>query len=140
MEGLKGHALCGPVAIRGAESGMTLAIKVEAIRTGNWGWTFGDDESMDYEVFHLWEFDPDQLPRRNQHGHQVNLHPFMGVMGVPPAEAGQHSTVPPRVTGGNIDCKELVAGSTLYLPIALPGRLFSTGALLLTSREESHSN
>jgi acetamidase/formamidase len=49
------------------------------------------------------------------------------VMGMPPAEEGQHKTQPPRVTGGNIDCKELVAGSTLYLPIAVTGGLFSTG-------------
>ena len=51
----------------------------------------------------------------------------MGVMGMPPAEPGIHSTVPPRVTGGNIDCKELLPGSTLYLPIAVEGGLFSTG-------------
>ena len=38
-----------------------------------------------------------------------------------------HSTVPPRITGGNLDCKELVSGSTLYLPIAVPGGLFSVG-------------
>jgi len=127
IEEPRGHALCGPVAIRGAEPGMTLAIKVESIRTGTWGWTFGSDESMDYEVLHLWELDPDKLIGRNQHGHQVKLSPFMGVMGMPPAEEGQHSTQPPRLTGGNIDCKELVAGSTLYLPIAVSGGLFSTG-------------
>jgi acetamidase/formamidase len=127
VEGPKGHALCGPVAIRGAEPGMTLAIKVESIRVGIWGWTFVDDKSMDYEVLHLWELDANQLRGHNQHGHQVTLRPFMGVMGMPPAEEGQHSTVPPRLTGGNIECKELVAGSTLYLPIAVQGGLFSTG-------------
>ncbi len=127
VEGPRGHALCGPVAIRGAEPGMTLAIKVENIRTGTWGWTFGSDEAMDYEVLHLWELNPNQLTGRNHLGHRVNLRPFMGVMGMPPAEEGQHSTQPPRLTGGNIDCKELVAGSTLYLPIAVPHGLFSTG-------------
>lgn len=124
-EGPRGHALCGPVAVRGAEPGMTLAIKVEKIKIGTWGWTVAGD--TDGNVMHLWELDPDQLLGRNQHGHQVQLHPFMGVMGMPPAEEGQHSTQPPRVTGGNIDCKELVAGSTLYLPVAVPGGLFSTG-------------
>ena len=126
-EGPRGHALCGPVAIRGAEPGMTLAIKVENIRIGTWGWTTGGGYLPEPNVMHLWELDPDRLTGRNQHGHQVNLHPFMGVMGMPPAEEGQHSTQPPRITGGNIDCKELVAGSTLYLPIAVPGGLFSTG-------------
>jgi acetamidase/formamidase len=48
-------------------------------------------------------------------------------MGMPPDEPGVHSTTPPRPTGGNIDCKELVAGSTLYLPVAVPGGLFSAG-------------
>jgi acetamidase/formamidase len=63
----------------------------------------------------------------NQYGHTVELRPFMGVMGMPPDAPGLHSTVPPRVTGGNLDCKELVSGSTLYLPIAVPGGLFSVG-------------
>jgi acetamidase/formamidase len=51
----------------------------------------------------------------------------MGVMGMPPDLDGVHSTAPPRTSGGNIDCKELVGGSTLYLPIPLAGGLFSTG-------------
>src|SRR5215208_5699893 len=126
-EGPKGHALCGPVAIRGAEPGMTLAIKVENIRIGTWGWTAAGGDFADGHVLHLWELDPEQLRGCNQHGHQVSLHTFMGVMGMPPAEQGQHITQPPRVTGGNLDCKELVAGSTLYLPIAVAGGLFSTG-------------
>lgn len=126
IEGLRGHALCGPVFIRGAEPGMTLAIHIEAIQPGKWGWTVGG-KTTDGEVLHLWELDPVHLRGRNQHGHQVRLNPFMGVMGMPPAEAGQHSTQPPRLTGGNIDCKELVAGTILYLPIAVAGGLFSTG-------------
>src|SRR5438105_11776630 len=60
-------------------------------------------------------------------GRRIALRPFMGVMGMPPDEPGVHSTTPPRPTGGNIDCKELVAGSTLFLPIAVPGGLFSVG-------------
>ncbi len=64
---------------------------------------------------------------QDQYGHTVALRPFMGVMGMPPAAPGLHSTAPPRVTGGNLDCKELVEGSTLYLPIAVPGGLFSVG-------------
>ena len=51
----------------------------------------------------------------------------MGVMGMPPDEPGLHPTKPPRATGGNIDCKELGPGSSLFLPIAVPGALFSTG-------------
>jgi acetamidase/formamidase len=60
-------------------------------------------------------------------GHKVALRPFMGVMGMPPDEAGIHSTFPPRFCGGNMDCKELIAGSTLYLPIPIKSGLFSVG-------------
>jgi acetamidase/formamidase len=126
VEGPIGHALCGPVFIRGAEPGMTLAIHIDSIRPGTWGWTVGG-KTAEGQVLHLWELDPVRMRGCNQHGHQVPLRPFMGVMGMPPAETGQHKTQPPRVTGGNIDCKELVAGSTLYLPIAVAGGLFSTG-------------
>jgi acetamidase/formamidase len=127
IEGPRGHALCGPVFIRGAKPGMTLAIHIDSIQTGKWGWTLGGKTPDGEEIFHLWELDPVHLYGRNQYGHQVALHPFMGVMGMPPAEPGQHITQPPRAAGGNIDCKELIEGSTLYLPIAVPGGLFSTG-------------
>lgn len=128
VEGPRGHALCGPVAIRGAEPGMTLAITVEALRIGTWGWTVGGGYAPEEpNVMHLWDLNPDTLVGRNNHGHTVNLRPFLGVMGMPPAEPGKHSTQPPRLTGGNLDCKELVVGSTLYLPIAVAGGLFSTG-------------
>jgi acetamidase/formamidase len=57
----------------------------------------------------------------------VRLAPFLGVLGMPPIGHGVHSTTPPRRQGGNIDCKELVAGTTLYLPIPVDGALFSAG-------------
>jgi len=57
----------------------------------------------------------------------VPLAPFLGVMGVALAEPGEHSTVPPRGVGGNMDVKQLTAGSTLYLPIEVDGALFSAG-------------
>jgi acetamidase/formamidase len=53
--------------------------------------------------------------------------PFLGVIGMPPPESGEHSTGPPRRFGGNIDCKLLVAGTTLYLPIGVDGALLSAG-------------
>jgi acetamidase/formamidase len=55
------------------------------------------------------------------------MRPFMGVMGMPPAESGEHSAIPPRFCGGNMDCRELIEGSRLFLPIAVDGALFSTG-------------
>lgn len=127
IDGPRGHALCGPVFIRGAKPGMTLAIHIDAIKPGTWGWTVGGKNEEGQVVMHLWELDVIHMRGRNQHGHEVALRPFMGVMGMPPAEAGQHSTQPPRATGGNIDCKELVEGTILYLPVAVDGGLFSTG-------------
>jgi acetamidase/formamidase len=64
---------------------------------------------------------------RDQRGREVALAPFLGVLGMPPAERGRHSTAPPRECGGNIDCKELVPGSILYLPVAVDGALVSAG-------------
>jgi acetamidase/formamidase len=131
-----GHALCGPVAVRGAEPGMALAVHIGDITPGTWGYTavggwphpvndrFG---VADQGTYLLWTLDPATMTARNQHGRTLGLRPFLGVMGMPPDAPGIHFTVPPRATGGNIDCKELVAGSTLYLPIAVPGGLCSLG-------------
>lgn len=123
-----GHALCGPVYVRGARPGMALAVRIDELRPGAWGWTFGGGAWADgAEVLHRWSVDADAGTAINQHGHRVALRPFMGVMGNAPAEPGRHSTTPPRAVGGNIDCKELSVGSTLYLPVAVDGALFSTG-------------
>ncbi|HET9016153.1 MAG TPA: acetamidase/formamidase family protein [Thermomicrobiaceae bacterium] len=132
----RGHALCGPIAIRGARKGMTLAIHVDDLRVGTWGWTRAGGWSSpvndrlgvtgDHHLLR-WTLDPDAMVGRDQHGHEVTLRPFMGVMGMPPDEPGFHPTSPPRSCGGNIDCKELVAGTTLYLPIPVDGGLFSVG-------------
>jgi acetamidase/formamidase len=131
-----GHCLNGPVAIRGAEPGMTLAVEIKQVRCGPWGWTCagGWDHPVNRrfglvegEYSLAWSLDPDHLEGTDQLGRKIKLRPFMGVMGMPPDEPGVHSTAPPRATGGNLDCKELVQGSTLYLPIAVSGGLFSVG-------------
>lgn len=134
----RGHALCGPVAIRGAQPGMTLAVQINQIRPGTWGWTSGGgwDSAVNRHLGLLdkengarlhWKLDADAMVGKDQEGHTIALHPFMGVMGLPPDEPGIHPTSPPRYCGGNIDCKELVAGTTLYLPITVSGALFSVG-------------
>ncbi len=133
----RGHALCGPIAVRGAVPGMALAIRIDDVRVGSYGWTISGgfahlvNERLGLvgqsESYLRWTLDADQGTARNQHGHTVALRPFMGVMGMPPVATGLHPTAPPRTTGGNIDCKELIAGSTLYLPVAVEGGLFSVG-------------
>jgi acetamidase/formamidase len=132
----RGHALCGPIAVRGAEPGMTLVVTIGEVRPGAWGHTaiggwphpINDRFGLtDEGTYLLWTLDADTMTGHNQYGRSIGLRPFMGVMGMPPAEPGIHSTIPPRITGGNIDCKELIGGSTLYLPIVVAGGLFSVG-------------
>jgi acetamidase/formamidase len=132
-----GHPLSGPIAVNGARPGMTLEVKIKHIRTGKWGWSsaggFPSELNMKLntadgpERIFWWDLDPDRGTATNQFGHTVQLRPIMGIMGMPPAEPGTHSTFIPRFCGGNLDCKELITGSTLFLPIPVDGALFSIG-------------
>jgi acetamidase/formamidase len=132
-----GHPLSGPIAVEGAKTGMTLEVRIKAIQTGNWGWSaaggfpfamntrLGLDDGPEHVFW--WDLDPDEGIATSQFGHKVQLRPIIGIMGMPPPEPGTHSTFIPRFCGGNLDCKELVAGSTLFLPISVDGALFSIG-------------
>jgi acetamidase/formamidase len=114
-----GHALVGPIAVRNARVGQTLVVRIDEVKPASWGVTYTKPP-------HLigWQLS-DGVGRGA--GQTVRLAPFLGVLGMPPAEPGVHSTIPPRPCGGNIDCKELVAGSVLFLPIAVEDALFSAG-------------
>lgn len=132
-----GHALCGPVFVRGAEPGAVLEVRILAVRPGRWGWSGGGgfptplntrlglDRPPEFPI--RWKIDPDANRATDARGRTITLAPFPGVIGLAPAEPGDHSTVPPRATGGNIDCRELVAGSRLFLPVAVTGALLSAG-------------
>jgi acetamidase/formamidase len=74
-----------------------------------------------------WLLDADAGLASDEQGREVKLAPFLGVLGMPPDRGGVHETGPPCRSGGNIDCKELVAGTTLFLPIPVDGALFSAG-------------
>lgn len=88
----------------------------ETLQMGGWSSEWNDRLDVGTKgVCHVWSFDSERQIRRDQHGYGVRLRPFMGIYGLAPAEPGVHSTIPPRRVGGNIDCKELIAGSTLYL-------------------------
>jgi acetamidase/formamidase len=114
-----GHALTGPIEVRGARAGQTLVVHIDEVMPREWGVTFGDGERFD------WQIDGDTASENR--GSTVSLAPFLGVIGMPPPDPGIHSTIPPRRWGGNIDCKLLVAGTTLYLPIPVDGALVSAG-------------
>ena len=108
-----GHALYGPIEVRGAQAGGTLVVHVDEVTPRGWGVTFAPDVKL------MWSLEGDAWV--SERGSRVAAAPFLGVIGMPPPEPGEHSTGPPRKWGGNIDCKLLVAGTTLYLPIPVDG-------------------
>jgi acetamidase/formamidase len=134
----RGHCLTGPIAVRGAMPGDHLAVRFVSLAPDDWGFTVaaGRDTPVTRRLglhegppeWLLWEIDAEAGVATNQHGHRVRIAPFHGVTGLAWDEPGEHSTIPPRaVAGGNIDCKELVAGSVLYLPVTVPDALLSVG-------------
>jgi acetamidase/formamidase len=125
------HALTGPVWIDGAEPGDVLEVDVLATRHADWGWSsvleglgFLKDRFRDPYLFH-WQLDGESTASLAPA--VVPLRPFLGVMGVARAEDGNFRTRPPGPFGGNLDVRELCAGSRLYLPVFNPGALFSCG-------------
>lgn len=114
-----GHALNGPIEVRGTLAGQTLAVSIDEVQPKGWGVTFGDGRA-----FH-WRLEDERWV--DDGGAAVRRRPFLGVIGMPPPEPGIHPTTPPRRFGGNIDCKLLVAGTTLFLPIPVDGALLSVG-------------
>jgi acetamidase/formamidase len=125
------HALTGPIWIEGAEPGDVLEIEVLATRHSGWGWSsvieglgFLKDRFRGPCLFH-WELDGETTSSLAPA--VVPLRPFLGVMGVARADDGAFRTRPPGPFGGNLDVRELCAGSTLYLPVFNRGALFSCG-------------
>ena len=134
----RGHCLTGPVAVAGAAPGDVLSVQFATIEPGPWGWTAagGTDTWLNTHLglgegrgaHLLWEVDTAAGLARSHLGYAVPLAPFLGVVGVACAVPEELSTVPPRPeSGGNLDCRDLVAGSTLYLPVNVPGALLTVG-------------
>jgi acetamidase/formamidase len=113
-----GHALEGPFEVRGARAGQTLVVHIDEVTPRDWGETWAHGDGF------VWKRDGDWWHLGD---HRVPSAPFLGVIGMPPPEPGEHSTIPPRRWGGNIDCKELVAGTELWLPIPVDGALVLAG-------------
>jgi len=133
-----GDPALGPVFVNGAEPGDVLKIEFLKLETASYGWTailpgsfgFGllADEFPDHAL-KIWDLETHRSEGYTifKEGIHIPLKPFLGVVGLAHAEAGEFSTIPPYETGGNIDCKHIVQGSVLYLPVKVPGALFSCG-------------
>ena len=125
------HALTGPVWIDGAEPGDVLQVDVMFTQHRGWGWSsvipglgFLKERFATPYLFH-WQLNGDET--RSLAPAVLPVRPFLGVMGVSRAEDGQFRTRPPGSFGGNLDVRELCAGSKLYLPVYNRGALFSCG-------------
>jgi acetamidase/formamidase len=126
------YPLAGPIAVAGAEPGDTLAIEVLDLHTQGWGWTailpglglLPDDFPDAYlRIFDLSNGDVVHF----REDIRIPIEPFMGTMGVCPAGASAQPVMPPGIFGGNMDTRQLTRGTTLYLPVQVPGALFSCG-------------
>ncbi len=128
-----GHILTGPIYVEGAEPGDALEVKVLsidlAIDYGYNGCSGFIPENCDRSVgLKIIELDRKTMTAQLFPGIVVPLRPFFGSMGVAPAPSlGRVSSVPPAEHAGNIDNRELVAGSTLYIPVFVQGALFEIG-------------
>ena len=129
------HICTGPIEVRGARAGQVLEVRIRQIELHyDWGYNMIrpltgalPDDFKEKRVIHI-PLDRARMTGRLPWGLELPLKPFFGVMAVaPPAAWGAISTAPPRRNGGNLDNKELVAGTTLYLPIHVDGALFSVG-------------
>jgi acetamidase/formamidase len=128
-----GHILTGPVYVEGADPGDTLEVKVLSIDLDiNYGYNGCSgylrencDRSQPQKIF---RFNRASMTTEFLPGIVIPLRPFFGSMGVAPApEIGRVSSNPPGRHAGNLDNRELVAGSTLYIPVFVPGALFEVG-------------
>src|SRR3979411_1650562 len=134
-KGPGGHILTGPIFIEGAEPGDVLEVRIKAIKLAipyaynafSPGRGFLP-EDFPYAKMRIIPLDEKRMVAHFADGIEIPLRPFFGSMGVaPPSSAGRISSAPPWVNAGNLDNKELVAGTTLFIPIHARGALFQTG-------------
>jgi acetamidase/formamidase len=128
------HTLTGPVYVNEAEAGDVLEIRIKQITPRDYGFNSispgtGGALPEDFPEGRIKEFDLDWENRQATFapGIVIPLRPFLGSMGVAPKEPGRAHSGPPMPFGGNIDCKELVEGTILFLPVQVKGALFSCG-------------
>ena len=127
------NPVSGPVFVKGAKPGDTLAVEILELRPRDWGWTaiipgFGllADEFPD-PWLRISKVEEDDRRVAFAEGVTLPFEPFPGTIGVALPEPGEHSVVPPSGWGGNMDVKHLRVGTTLFLPVGVEGALFSVG-------------
>src|ERR1700686_294888 len=134
-KGPGGHILTGPIYIEGAEAGDVLEVKILAIKLAipyaynafGAGRGYLPDD-YPYSKIKIIPLDEKRMVARFAPGIEIPLHPFFGSMGVaPPETTGKFSSNPPWIHAGNLDNKDLVAGTTLYIPVHAAGALFEVG-------------
>ena len=134
-KGPGGHILTGPISIEGAEPGDALEVRIKEIKLAipygyvgfvpKRGFLPEDFERTRTRIIRL---DEKRMVGLFGKGVEIPLRPFFGCLGVaPPPSAGRVSSGPPGVHAGNLDNKELVAGTTLFIPVHVPGALFAVG-------------
>jgi formamidase len=130
----KVNPVTGPIFIEGAEPGDAIKIIFQEFNPLGWGWTgnipgFGLlADQFTEPALHIWKYDSAN-PKFSTFaaGGEVPLKPFVGTIGLAPAEAGLHSVVPPRRVGGNMDIRDMALGTELLLPVEVTGALLSLG-------------
>ena len=125
-----GLTVVGPIAVRGARPGMAVALTVVDLEPHDFGWTMSSWQHSDLErgleaerdepTWLSWEIDTDRGVARCAQGLTVPVEPFLGMTGLAPAAPGEHPLVTPHPAGGNLDCRALGQGSTIYLPVEVP--------------------
>src|SRR5450432_3050461 len=131
-KGPGGHILTGPIFVEGAEPGDVLEIRIKAIKLAiPYAYNaFGPGrgflpEDFPYAKIKIIPLDEKRMMAHFADGIEIPLHPFFGSIGLaPPEVAGRISSAPPWIHAGNLDNKELVAGTTLFIPIHARGALF----------------
>lgn len=133
---LIGHPLTGPVFIRDAQPGDTLIIDViDVIPSLGFGWTairpgkgLLPQEEFPNCFLQIWDLSDGKIARMKQRDDiAIPIAEFPGILGVALDESGEHSTIPPRKNGGNMDIRHLCKGTTVFLPVWVEGALFSVG-------------
>ncbi len=134
-KGPGGHILTGPIYVEGAERGDALEVRIQSIKLAipyaynSFGRRSGFlPEDFPRSITKIIPLDEKRMVAHFAEGIEIPLHPFFGSMGVaPPDTAGRISSAPPGVHAGNLDNKELVEGTTLFIPVHAKGALFSIG-------------